>query len=586
MTQELHSRNFVFIDDADKAQKALRGFFDADVLGVDTETTGLDPHTDKLRLLQIAAEGRTTLVLDCFEILPDCTDVLNELLGGNEVKVFQNCNFDIKFLRKNGINIKGPVFDTMLAGQILRTSAGSRRAGLGSLVEHYLGFILPKEEQLSDFSGKLTQSQMQYAASDASVLLSLRREMIAHIKENALIECARLEFACAYAVADMEYYGINLDLEKWSALQSEYEKMQSDAMEELYPYTGFPTVQMGFFGEEVRQELNLDSNKQVLELLHKNKIMVQSTSKHELMQHADKPIIQSLFKYRHAKKALSSFIYSLPRQINKATGRLHPDYMQNGAYSGRMSCSDPNIQQIPRDKEFRECFSAPSGRKLVIADYSQIELRVIAQISGDERMIEAYKNGEDLHKLTASLISGKDMKDVTKEERQAAKAVNFGLVFGMGAAGLQNYAADVYGVSMTLDEANLFRMRFFRGYKGVEAWHKQINRTSNSISRTLAGRKFIFTENTAPSSRYNTPVQGSAADILKNALGMLHVKLIDKDAFIVAAVHDEIVIECSEENAQDIALLLKETMEEAGAKYVKDLPIVAEAGVADSWAEK
>ncbi len=586
MTQQLHNRNFVFIDDAAKAQKALCGFFDAKVLGVDTETTGLDPHTEKLRLLQIAAEGRTTLVLDCFKVLPECVDVLNEVLGSSAVKVFQNCNFDIRFLRKNGVKIKGPVFDTMLAGQILRTSAGSKRAGLGALVEHYLGFNLPKEEQLSDFTGNLTQSQMQYAASDAAVLLPLRQEMIAHIKENALIECARLEFACAYAVADMEYYGIHLDLEKWEVLQKEYEKKQNEALEELYPYTGFPTVQMGFFGEEVRQELNLDSNKQVLELLHRNKIMVKSTSKHELVQHSDKEIIKSLFKYRHAKKALSTFIYSLPKQINKSTGRLHPDYMQNGAYSGRMSCSDPNIQQIPRDEDFRECFSAPAGRKLVIADYSQIELRVIAQISGDKRMIEAYKNGEDLHKLTASLISGKDMSEITKKERQAAKAVNFGLVFGMGAAGLQNYAADVYGVNMTLDEANLFRMRFFRGYKGVESWHKQINRKSNAISRTLAGRKHIFTETTAPSARYNTPVQGSAADILKNALGMLHERLEDMDAFIVATVHDEIVIECSEEIADETASLLKSTMEEAGRKYVKDVPIVAEACVADSWAEK
>ena len=586
MTEQLHNRNWVYIDNAEDAKKSLAAFMNAEVLGVDTETTGFDAHTERLRLLQIAAEGYTTLVLDCFKILPDCTFMLSELLGGKAVKVFQNAKFDLQFLWANGVNVQGPMFDTMLAAQILRSSAGPKRAGLDALVEHYLGFSLPKDEQTSDFSGELTDSQKQYAASDAAVLLPLREKMIAHIKDNDLVETARIEFACAYAVADMEYHGIYLDTDKWEKLSLRYESMQKEAIEELYPYTGRPTVQMGFFGEEVRQELNLDSNKQVLDMLRRNEIAVESTSKHELMQYSDKPIVQSIFKYRHASKALSSFLNSLTNQINQKTGRLHPHYMQNGAYSGRMSCSEPNIQQIPREKEFRECFTAPEGRSMIIADYSQIELRVIAQISKDERMIEAYRAGEDLHALTAALISGKSMDDITKKERQEAKAVNFGLVFGMGAAGLQAYAADVYGVNMTLDEANLFKMRFFRGYKGVEAWHKYIKNTLPSFSRTLAGRKHVYGEQTGMSARFNTPVQGSAADILKNALGMLHKRLAGKDAFIVAAVHDEIVLECASTNCSQMAQLLKETMEEAGSRYVLDLPIVADAGVAHSWAEK
>jgi DNA polymerase-1 len=469
---------------------------------------------------------------------------------------------------------------------VLRTSGGPRRAGLDALVQHYLGIDLPKDEQKSDFSGKLSESQIKYAADDAAVLLPLREKMIAHIRENDLVETARIEFACAYAVADMEYNGIYLDTGQWTELTKEVETLQKESLEELYPFTGYPTVQMGFFGEEVHQELNLDSNKQVLELLRRNNIKVENTSKHELMQHSDEPIVQAIFKYRHASKALTSFLYSLPKQINGKTGRLHSHYMQNGAWSGRMSCSEPNIQQIPREKEFRSCFTAPEGRRMIIADYSQIELRVIAQISKDERMIEAYRAGEDLHMLTAALISGKNMDDVTKDERQAAKAVNFGLVFGMGGAGLQAYAADVYGVNLTLEEANLFRMRFFRGYKGVEAWHKYIKTTLPSFSRTLAGRKHTYNESSGMSGRFNTPVQGSAADILKNALGMLHARLSGTDTLIVAAVHDEIVLECGGKDAEKHSQLLKETMEEAGAKYIKDLPIIAEACVAESWAEK
>lgn len=157
-----------------------------------------------------------------------------------------------------------------------------------------------------------------------------------------------------------------------------------------------------------------------------------------------------------------------------------------------MSCGGPNIQQIPRDKQFRACFTAPAGSKLVIADYSQIELRVVAEISKDRRMIEAYRNGEDLHRLTASLLTGKRIEEVLKAERQSAKAVNFGLVFAMGARGLQGYASETYGVDMSLEQAEQFRNRFFQAYQGVAAWHKQLQDHPPRESRTLAGRKFVF----------------------------------------------------------------------------------------------
>lgn len=587
MAEEFHNKkNWVFIDRINEAMDALKSLKTAKILAIDTETTGLNPHTDKLRLIQIATYDSKTYIFDCNKILSECKNAFNELLNSQSVKVFQNAKFDLQFLKSNGINVSGNLFDTMLAAQLLRTSGGPRRAGLGVIVQHYLGFDLPKEEQKSDFSGDLTQSQLQYAASDASVLLQLRDVMIGQLKANYLVEAARLEFACAYAISDIEFSGIYLDIEKWDILRKKIEKQKEDALTELYPHTGYPTVQMGFFGEDIRYELNMDSNKQVLELLHKNGIMVKNTSKHELAPYRNNPIIKSLNKYRHSAKALSSFLNSIPKQINPKTNRLHPHYSQIGAWSGRMSCGGPNIQQIPREYEFRSCFVAPSGRKMVIADYSQIELRVIAQISRDERMISAYQNGEDLHKLTASLISGKDMKDITKKERQAAKAVNFGLVFGMGAAGLKAYSAETYGVDMTLDEASLFKMRFFRGYKGIEAWHNGIKRSMPSMSRTLAGRKHNYNENSGMSGRYNTPVQGSAADIIKNALGMLHLRLKGTNTYIAAVVHDEIVLECDEDKAHEMALLLKDTMEEAGRKYVKDLPIVVDANVADSWAEK
>ena len=251
-----------------------------------------------------------------------------------------------------------------------------------------------------------------------------------------------------------------------------------------------------------------------------------------------------------------------------------------------MSCGGPNIQQIPRDKHFRACFSASKGNKLVIADYSQIELRVVAEISRDERMIKAYRNGEDLHRLTASLISGKHIEEVTKEERQSAKAMNFGLVFAMGAKGLQSYAKETYDVDMTLEQAEQFRNRFFHAYQGVAAWHKRLKNNPPLQSRTVAGRKHVYGGHSGLSGLCNTPVQGSAADIIKNALGMLVDKLDNTNTKIVAVVHDEIVLETERNQAPEVANILKETMEKAGAQYLRLVPLLAEVQIADNWAEK
>ncbi len=583
---KVNSKDWIYIDNTANLCDILDPFSSVKVLAIDTETTGLNPHTNELRLIQMAAEGLQTVVLDCFKIFPDAIDQLRKVFDSPSVKVFQNAKFDLQFLMSAGISVKGPIFDTMLAAQLLRTSGGPRRAGLGVLAEHYLGQNLPKEEQVSDFSGELRESQLEYAARDASILLLLRNTMIHNLTQNELIEVARIEFACSYAIADVEHNGIYLDIKKWEALTKKTEAVKQEALEELYPYIGYPIVQLGFLGESVSQGFNLDSSKQVLQMLNNNDVNVESTSKHALSRHSDNPIVQSLQKYRHAKKALSSFLYSMPKQINKKTGRLHPRYGQMGAGSGRMSCGGPNIQQIPRGKDFRGCFVAPKGRKIIIADYSQIELRVIAEISSDNRMITAYKNGEDLHTLTASLVAGKDMKDITKKERQAAKAVNFGLVYGMGAEGLKDYSCETYGVDMTIDEAHLFKKRFFEGYRGVETWHKMIRQNSPSVSRTLAGRKHLYGQNSSLSGRYNTPVQGSAADIIKNALGMLHLKLKGTNTHIIAVVHDEIVLECDALQAENTLEMLTTIMEDAGNQYTKEVPITAEGNITDSWAEK
>jgi DNA polymerase-1 len=563
-----------------------RNLLSASVVAIDTETTGLDPHANKIRLIQLAVEGMPVLVIDCSTFLPEGLPILRKLISSKAVKVFQNAKFDLKFLMALEIPPPTILFDTMLAAQLLRSSEGAQRAGLGEIVRHYLGESLSKDKQKSDWSGKLSREQLEYAAKDVEVLLRLREKMITEIKQNRLVEVARQEFACVRAIATVEYHGIHLDLKRWNELRTKIELEQQYYLEKLYEYIGQPKVQMSFFCEKVLSSINMDSNKQILNILNRFEIPVLNTSRHALAPYSQNPIVQAITGYRRTAKLLSTFLYSIPQQIHSGTGRLHPKYSQIGAWSGRMSCGGPNIQQIPRDNNFRACFSASEGNKLIIADYSQIELRVVAEISRDERMIQAYKNGEDLHRLTAALVNGKHISQVTKEERQSAKALNFGLVFAMGAKGLQIYAKETYDVDMTLEQAEQFRNRFFNAYKGVALWHKRLKSSPPVQSRTIAGRKHVYRENAGLSGLCNTPVQGSAADIIKNALGMLVDKLSNTNTKIIAVVHDEIVLETEFEQASKVARILKETMERAGAQYLRFVPILAEVQIADSWAEK
>jgi DNA polymerase I-like protein with 3'-5' exonuclease and polymerase domains len=298
-------------------------------------------------------------------------------------------------------------------------------------------------------------------------------------------------------------------------------------------------------------------------------------------------MVEWFLEYRRVTKAIQSFLSPMPEHIKSTTGRLHPSYYQLGAYSGRFSCGNPNIQQIPRGKEFRECFIPDKGNKLIIADYSQIELRVAAEIAKDDTMLKAYMENMDLHALTASPIANKPIENITKQERQAAKAVNFGLIYAMGARGLQGYAKSVYGVELSLEEAELFRSRFFNAYSGIAKWHDRMKKASNiGESRTLSGRRILFGEQPALTGLLNMPVQGTAADIVKKALVMLVPVTKRLGGSIIATVHDEILLEVPEPSAQEAANELKSIMEAAGAYYLKKVPVVAETIIADSWAEK
>ena len=580
--------NFEFVEDGQQLAEVLKPFQTCQAIAVDTETTGLDPLKDRIRLVQIAAANQPVITIDLFKVVKETLDPLRELLQGTPIKVLQNAKFDLKFLQQAGLPIAGKLFDTMIAAQLLDAGVRSHGYNLAELVKVYLGEELSKEQQRSDWSNpRLSSEQLEYAARDAAILLRLREVMKPKLTGARLVETAKLEFDCLGAIAQMELSGMLLDLSRWDSLRQELEQrrnqMAGALRQQLQP--ALLSAQLDLLGNEV--SLNLDSQPQVLEVLQQMGVPVENTSKLSLIPLAEEhPSVRALLDYRKAAKSVQAFASSLPKHVHPITGRIHPDYQQMGAATGRMSCRNPNLQQIPRDKIFRSCFIPAPGYRLIVADYSQIELRVAAELSGDRRMIEAYQNDEDLHRLTAALIADKPLDQVEKSERQAAKAVNFGLIYAMGAKGLAEYAYNNYGVQMSLKQAETFRKRYFEAYQGIARWHGAMKRRLPREMRTMGDRLRRWKDEPKLTELLNTPVQGTAADITKAALAKLPTALRETGARLIGTVHDEILLEAPEGQAEQAAQILQQVMEQAGQHYLRKVPVKAEVAIVSSWAEK
>lgn len=573
--------DYVFITDLNTLEVECKKRLGADTIGIDVETTGYDPSVkgsktdpfiDKIRIIQIAVKELPVMIVDLFAI-KDHSPV-KELLTGASLKIFQNAKFDLKMLQTGGIKVEGNIFDTMLASQLL---GGGLRAvdgghSLEELVKRYLQIEMSKEEQKSDWSVELSQKQLQYACLDAHVLLQLQEILNGLLVKNGLEAIARLEFDCLQSVVDMELNGFFLALEKQESIK-ELLKSEVDQAE-----------------LEVRVELgdiNLRSHKQLLPVLQKKTgIRLKSTSKEYLMA-IGHPLFSKLINYREKSKFLKDNFLRLPENIHPVTGRIHAQYFQIGAATGRFTCKEPPLQTIPRNKQIRDCFRAEVVNKLVIADYSQIELRIAAEISKDPVMIEAYSKGQDLHTLTASIITGKPAEEVTKNDRQLAKAVNFGLIYGAGAETLRDYAKSNYDIDLTLKDAEHFRRKFFKLYRGLMRWHDKVNFRKKYVTYTIGKRyrKFNKRGKFKLTDRLNSPVQGTGADILKKAMVLLRPR-IKGMAKIVHIVHDEIILEAPEPRAEEVKKILEDTMKEAGQYYIKLVPVEVECHICDSWAEK
>ncbi len=568
-----HSEKFMMVTDPASLAMVQSALDSTGLVGLDTETTGLNTRHDRMRLLSLATDtvdgGTYTYLIDCFAVDPA---PLWDVLAEKEL-VLHNAVFDLGFLARLGFTPAGKVNDTMLVSRVLYAGARERH-GLEDCVKRELGQDLDKQMEKADWSAPLTEAHLNYAARDAAVLRPLLDALTAKIAEAQLDNTAALESRALPAVVWMAGKGVAVDRGAWSALAV---KAKDDAARLRQEMTALAPTRPG----EMFVTWNFDRPADVLHLFTTLGIVVEDTTD-ETLAGIDHPIAGLMRQYREAMKKTGTYGTAWLKHITE-DGRVYPSWNQIGAEAtGRMSCSDPNMQQLPRNKVYRDCITAPAGRVLVKADYSQIELRIAAKVSGDRAMLKAYQEGQDLHTLTARAILGAEK--ATKEERQIAKSLNFGLLYGMGAPGLRQYAATNFGVKLTEEEANVYRTAFFRTYPGLKAWHSKIGRTKDQAiaPRTLAGRRRLdvtrFTE------KLNSPVQGTGGDGIKLALALLWERRQEMPTtFPVLAVHDEIVLEADADQADAAAAWLRQAMFDAMAPLIDPVPVEVEVKVSRTW---
>jgi DNA polymerase-1 len=562
-----HDREPALVTDDDALMDVWRAVRGSERVGLDLETTGLDPRSDRVRLLSLDTDAGTFLV-DCFAVDPK---PLFGPLAEAEV-VGHNLLFDLPFLARMGFT-PGRVADTLLASQVL--DAGTTpppRHGLKDAAARHLNVTLNKGEQTSDWSGTLTPSQLEYAAADVTTAVKLADALVVKMKADRLTPTLDLENRALPAVAWMASAGVGFDRAAWQALAAEAEGEVARLAAVL---DGLAPGGNDLFGHAGRNWNSLD---QVRAAFAAQGIALESTDDAALAA-LDHPLAAALRDHRAASKLSGTYGMAWLKHV-AADGRVYPGWKQIGAErTGRMSCKEPNAQNLPRDPRYRRCFVAPPGRVLVKADYSQIELRLAARISGERVMLAAYRDGKDLHAETARAVL--DKAEVTKADRQLAKALNFGLLYGMGAKGFALYARNNYGVPLTEAEAAEHRAVFFRTYPGLRRWHATAGDRAKDTLTVLGRRRRQvgkFTE------RLNSPVQGSGGDGVKAALALLWERRSDcPGAVPVLAVHDEIVVECDGDKADAATEWLKRAMVDGMAPFADPVPVVVDVCVGPTW---
>lgn len=565
----------------------------------DTETTDIDTlHADVVGMSFSfkAKEGYYVSFPKDFEEAKKIVHEFAPFFQSESIeKIAHNLKYDLKVLLRYDLEMKGPLFDTMIAHYLIQPES---KQGMDFLAEYYLQYQPISIEELIGKKGK-TQGNMgdlapeaivNYACEDADITFQLKQLFAPQIEKPHLKNLFHeMEMPLIGILAKMENEGVAIDVPHLNNYSKQLEVESLDLEQQIKAEAGIP--------------FNLDSPKQLGEVLFdhmkisskakKTKTGQYATGEDILQQHKqDHPIIQMILDYRQMRKLKSTYVDPLPTLIDRIDGRVHTSYMQTVTSTGRLSSNNPNLQNIPirteRGKEIRRAFIARNADyQLLSADYSQIELRVIAALSEDTSMIAAFKEGVDIHKATASKVFHVPVEEVTKEQRSAAKAVNFGIIYGQSAFGLSQNL----GISRT--EAKQIIDSYFAQYDTIKSYMdgaiKQA-REKGYVETIMQRRRYLPDINSANAvvrgfaerNAINAPIQGSAADIVKLAMVSVHNAMKDKDlkSKMILQVHDELVFDVHKEEIDVMKALIKEAMENAVSLVV---PMEVEMEAADNW---
>ena len=566
----------------------------------DTETTGVNPLLSELVGLSFAyKEGEAYYVPidDDREKAQQKVDIFRPFFEDEKIeKVGQNIKYDILELRNYDIQVKGKLFDTMIAHYLINPEIPH---GMDYMAKMYLNYTTIHIDELIGPKGK-NQKNMRdidqetvckYAAEDADITLKLKNILEKELRENKLEQLFNeIESPLIYVLADMEWTGVRLDLEALEQLAEEYRKEMNQIEKEIIEMAGI--------------EFNINSPKQIGEILFdkmkiidnpkKTKTGQYSTSENELEKLRSKhPIIEKILEQRSLKKLLSTYIEAFPQLINPKTGKIHTSFNQTATATGRLSSSNPNLQNIPirneRGKEIRKVFIPDEGCTFLSADYSQIELRIMAHLSKDKNMIEAFNKGQDIHAATASKIFKIPLEEVTPDMRRKAKTANFGIIYGITPYGLSQRL----GISRS--DAKKLIEEYFTTFSGVKRYMDEsiAKAREQGYVETIFGRKRflpdINSQNAivrgyAERNAINTPIQGSAADIIKVAMNKIYKRLSDGEykSKMILQVHDELDFNVHMNELDEVKNIVVYEMENA---YPLVVPLKTDCNHGANWLE-
>ncbi|MBS0621934.1 MAG: DNA polymerase I [Verrucomicrobia bacterium] len=585
--------NYKIIDDEESFAHLLLRLKGAQEVCFDTETTGLRPLEAQLVGISFCLQAGEAFYVPCNGQLgiTRVLQALKPLFEGGEIGFFgHNVKYDLHLLANYGIKLGKISFDTIIASYILNSH--HRQHSLDHLALHHFEKVkIPIEQLIGSGKKQITMDQVaiekvgEYACEDADYTFRLKELLAPQLASRGLEKVYYdIELPLLPILAKMERAGIGIDLSQLTTLSTFLNKALAQLEEEIFALAG--------------ESFTLNSPKQLSEILFgkmgikppKKTTTGYSTAADVLEElQFEHPICEKVLHYRQLEKLRSTYVESLPRQVNPTTGRIHCTFVQWVAATGRLSCVDPNLQNIPirsvEGKKIREAFIPKQGCLFLAADYSQIELRLLAHLSGDRHLCEAFKQGEDIHAFTASQIFGIPVKEVTQEMRNAAKTVNFGIIYGQSAYGLSRL------LKISAAEASTFIHTYFKRFDKVESFLEECKERARTTGRavTLTGRERLIPEITSRNAlqrqaaerlAVNTPLQGSSADLTKLAMISIDKKLTSGDMLL--QIHDELIFEVPEGAIEQVKKMVKEEME--GVISLK-VPLIVDLAIGKNWKE-